>query len=80
MSKWDGLTLRWIAKKINVHENSVKIVLKKLKIEGIVYSTPTKVAKKKKIVEKYFLTNSARKILMRDFFILFSSYEFQNRP
>lgn len=70
LSKYKELTLNEIAKKIKIHENSVRIVLKKLKVEGIVDSIIVKTAAKKNSVKKYFLTEKAEQVFKANFALL----------
>ena len=73
LSRYKELTLNEIAKKVKIHENSVRLVLKKLKTEGIVDSIIIRTVAKKNSVEKYFLTEKAKQVFETNFALLLAS-------
>ncbi|MCK4524911.1 MAG: Rrf2 family transcriptional regulator [Candidatus Andersenbacteria bacterium] len=73
LSRYKKLTLNEIAKKVKIHENSVRLVLKKLKAEGVVDSIIVKTAIKRNSVKKYFLTEKAEQAFKANFALLLCS-------
>ena len=73
LSRYKELTLNEIAKKVKIHENSVRLVLKKLKTEGIVDSIIIRTVAKKNLVKKYFLTEKAKQVFETNFALLLAS-------
>ncbi|MCK4918879.1 MAG: winged helix-turn-helix transcriptional regulator [Candidatus Pacebacteria bacterium] len=73
LSKFKRLALKEIAKKIKIHENSVRTVLKKLEQNEIINYIVVKTVIGDKSVKEYFLTDNAREIFELNFGLLISS-------